>query len=83
MSRKPKKKEAVNHPEHYGGKGNPYEVVKIIEANGWLEGFCLGNTTKYIMRAGKKSPDKIQDLEKGLWYLNYFIESLNEKSTKI
>ena len=27
-------KEQVNHPEHYGGKDNPYETIKIIDAIG-------------------------------------------------
>ena len=25
------KKELVNHPQHYGGKDNPYEAIKVIE----------------------------------------------------
>ena len=61
--------EQVNHPEHYGGKDNPYEAIKIIEA---LQlDFHLGNTVKYISRAGKKEPDKLlQDLKKAKWYLD-------------
>ena len=61
--------EQVNHPEHYGGKENPYEAIKIIEA---LQlDFHLGNTVKYISRAGKKEPDKLlQDLKKAKWYLD-------------
>ena len=43
---------AVDHPSHYGGADNPYEAIKVIEA--WQLGFCLGNTVKYISRAGKK-----------------------------
>lgn len=42
----------VDHPEHYGGGDNPYEAIKVIEA--WELVFCLGNTIKYICRAGKK-----------------------------
>lgn len=61
------RKELVNHPSHYGGKNNPYEAIKVIEA--WNLGFCLGNTIKYIARAGKKD-STIQELEKALWYLN-------------
>ena len=49
-------KEAVNHPEHYGGESNPYEAIKVIDA--WDLGFSLGNTVKYISRAGKKEKDK-------------------------
>jgi len=25
-------KEAVNHPQHYGGENNQYEAIKVIEA---------------------------------------------------
>lgn len=42
----------VDHPEHYGGVDNPYEVIKVIEA--WELDFSLGNVVKYISRAGKK-----------------------------
>lgn len=67
------KKELVKHPQHYGGKDNPYEAIKVIEA--WNLGFCLGNTLKYISRAGKKD-DTIQELEKALWYLKREIKTL-------
>jgi len=45
------KKESVNHPDHYGGADNVYEAIKVIDA--WSLGFALGNTVKYISRAGK------------------------------
>jgi hypothetical protein len=64
--------EAVNHPPHYGGADNAYEAIKVIEA--WELGFCLGNTVKYISRAGKKSDSRLQDLRKAAWYLNREIE---------
>lgn len=71
--------EQVNHPKHYGGADNPYEAIKVIEALGL--GFCLGNTVKYISRAGKKETDKtVQDLEKAKWYLEREIEKLKSKS---
>jgi hypothetical protein len=70
--------EYVNHPEHYGGKENPYEVIKVIDA--WELGFSLGNTVKYISRAGKKGTDKeLQDLRKALWYLQHHIEQLENE----
>ncbi len=61
-------KEAVDHPQHYGGADNPYEAIKIIEA---LDlGFCLGNALKYLVRAGHKYPDKKnEDLQKAVWYI--------------
>ncbi len=69
------KKEHINHPDHYGGKENPYEAIKVIEA--WDLGFCLGNTVKYISRAGKKNPEKrIEDLEKAKWYLERELNKL-------
>jgi len=68
----------VNHPLHYGGEDNPYEAIKVIDA--WGLGFCLGNTVKYISRAGKKGTDKeLQDLKKALWYLERKIEKISEK----
>lgn len=73
------KKESINHPTHYGGSENPYEAIKIIEA---LDlGFCLGNTVKYISRAGKKDPTKqLEDLSKARWYLDREIQKLEHKA---
>ena len=72
--------EQVNHPQHYGGENNPYEAIKVIEA--WELDFHLGNTVKYISRAGKKEKDKeLQDLNKALWYLQRRIDNL--KNSKI
>ena len=73
----PPEKEQVNHPQHYGGQNNPYEAIKVIDA--WDLGFSLGNTVKYISRAGKKGKDKeLEDLRKALWYLQHHIETLEE-----
>ena len=64
----------VNHPHHYGGD-TTYEAIKVIEA--WDLGFHLGNTVKYVSRAGKKDPSKeIEDLEKARWYLARRIHNL-------
>jgi hypothetical protein len=78
MSEQQQSYEYVNHPQHYGGVENTYEVIKVIEA---LEmDFHLGNTFKYIARAGKKGTDKeIQDLEKALWYLQRKIDLLKNR----
>lgn len=66
-------KEQVNHPSHYGGEQNTYEAIKVIEA--WDLGFCLGNTVKYVSRAGKKL-DMLEDLKKARWYLDREINNL-------
>ena len=77
----PPEKEQVNHPQHYGGQDNPYEAIKVIDA--WELGFSLGNTVKYISRAGKKGKDKeLEDLRKALWYLQHHIETLEENRSR-
>ena len=64
-------KEAVDHPDHYGGGNNPYEAIKVIEA--WGLDFHLGNVVKYISRAGKKHDRTLEDMKKALWYLERWI----------
>jgi hypothetical protein len=71
--------EAVDHPAHYGGAENPYEAIKVIDA--WGLGFCLGNTVKYIARAGKKDA-ALQDLKKARWYLDHEIKTLEAANAK-
>lgn len=75
--------EAVNHPDHYGGGDNPYEAIKVIDA--WNLGFSLGNTVKYISRAGKKGGEekRLQDLKKARWYLDHEIELAEKASGKV
>ena len=66
----------VNKPAHYtDGK---IEVIDFIEDK--KLGFHLGNTVKYVARAGKKDPTKtIQDLEKAKWYLEREINRLKSE----
>ncbi|NCX94492.1 MAG: DUF3310 domain-containing protein [Gammaproteobacteria bacterium] len=64
----------VDHPPHYGGADNPYEAIKVIDA--WGLDFSLGNAVKYISRAGKKTSDPVEDLEKAKWYICHAIELL-------
>ncbi len=66
--------ETVDHPAHYGGADNPYEAIKVIEA--WELGFHLGNTIKYLARAGKKNGRMLEDLRKARWYLDRAIERM-------
>lgn len=67
--------EKIDHPAHYGGADNPYEAIKVIEA--WNLGFRLGNSVKYISRAGKKG-DVLTDLKKARWYLDREIAKIEE-----
>ena len=69
----------VHHPSHYGGKDNPYETIKVIEAWGLDKNFDLGNAIKYISRAGKKDGNStLQDLSKAQFYLNREVEKLHK-----
>lgn len=70
----------VQHPEHYGGKNNVYEVIKVCEAWGLHNDAYLFNVVKYVARAGKKNPlNEIEDLKKALFYLERKINNLQPK----
>ena len=60
----------VNHPKHYNNNG--IETIDVIEA--YNLNFRLGNVIKYVLRSDLKG-NKIQDLEKALWYLKREIKN--------
>jgi len=66
----------LDRPQYYGGAGNTYEVFNVLEAWGLDEDFYLGNVIKYIVRAGKKTSTKKEDLQKALVYLQKRIDKL-------
>lgn len=73
----------VSHPNHYQGK-NGMEVIDVIEAfteglQG-IEATDTGNIIKYACRWSKKN--KIQDLEKIIWYAQHLIDHLKKKEGK-
>ena len=68
------RKEMIDHPKHY--KMVKYEAIDVIED--WGLGFNLGNTVKYISRAGHKD-NILQDLKKALWYLDREIKRLEKE----
>lgn len=64
-------------PQYYGGKDNPYEVFRVLEAWELDNDFYLGNVIKYLARAGKKNiSTKKEDLQKALVYLQRRIDNL-------
>lgn len=71
-----KRADNVNHPSHYtDGK---IEVIDYIEDK--KLNYHLGNVVKYVSRAGKKDKSKtIEDLKKARWYLDRYIEKLEER----
>lgn len=62
-----------------GGKAN-YYCANGIEAQDVIEAFelnfSLGSALKYILRAGKKTEDPINDLEKARAYIDREISRL-------
>ena len=43
----------VNHPNHYGGKDNPYEAIKVIED--WSLNFNLGECGQVHLKSRQKT----------------------------
>jgi len=66
--------ERVNHPSHYNqGK---YEVIDVIQD--WGLDFTEGNVVKYLARS-KYKENRIEDLKKARWYLDYLINHLEKE----
>lgn len=67
----------IDHPPHYtdgplhSACGQVIECIDVTESRDFL----LGNTLKYLWRAGKKGP-ALEDLKKAQWYLSRAIENL-------
>lgn len=73
----------VNHPLHYTWLKDKCGI-EVIDITRHLD-FDLGNSIKYILRAGHKSEEgmddkekTIEDLKKAVWYLNDKIKMLEE-----
>ena len=60
--------EEVDHPQHYN---QGIEAIDYIESHNL--NFSLGNAIKYITRCEHKE-DKLNDLEKAIWYIEREIE---------
>lgn len=60
------KNDIVNKPLHYTTGG--VETLDFIEAKDL--NYRLGNVVKYVVRAGKKHTDPIEDLKKARFYLD-------------
>ena len=69
-----KEETAQSQPYYHSGT---YEAINVIEA--WGLNFCLGNVIKYVARAGRKTDNPIEDLEKAKWYIEREIEKLKLK----
>lgn len=74
-------KDRVNHPQHYTWLKDLCGI-EVIDITRHMD-FDLGNSLKYILRAGHKSEEgmnsrekEIEDLKKAVFYLNDKIKML-------
>ena len=61
-------------PKYYKAKSG-IQAIDYIEA--FNLNFNLGNVIKYVTRAGKKTDNAFEDLQKARWYLNREIERID------
>ena len=81
------KQDRVNHPSHYTWLKDLCGI-EVIDITRHMN-FNIGNTIKYILRAGHKSEEglsdkqkHIEDLKKALFYIKDEIKRLEEKEKK-
>lgn len=70
----------MSEPEYYGGNGlSPLSAFEqgLISKEEYL-GFCKGNVIKYVVRAGKKDNDGLEDIVKAMDYLHYIYKVLSK-----
>lgn len=67
----------INLPPHYI-EGRKIEPIDVIED--WGLGFHLGNALKYLSRAGRKSANPVEDLEKLVWYVNRYADKIEREA---
>jgi len=66
--------ERVNHPAHY----NSGKIEAIDAIWDWGLDFIEGNVVKYVTRSKHKG-DRLGDLKKARWYLDYLIDKLKKE----
>ena len=64
------------NPDHYRSHPSGVECIQIIEHMN----FNLGNTIKYVWRAGLKTDNPAEDLKKALWYLRRELSRIEGES---
>ena len=71
--------EMVNHPKHYNTEGLECidVMIKLFGKDAVLN-FCMLNSFKYQRRCNSKGNCK-QDLSKARWYLNKYLELLDNE----
>ena len=72
------KNKKVDHPDHYC---HGIKAIDYIESHNM--NFNLGNVIKYVTRAGLKSENAIEDLQKAKWYIEREIGRGNCNEQKV
>lgn len=63
------------NPSYYRELGN-YSALHVIRK--WKLGYSLGQTLKYIQRAGRKNTKETEiDLKKAIWYILSHLHEIN------
>ena len=82
---KEQKSDSVNHPAHYNSHPSGIECIEIARHHN----FNIGNTIKYLWRAGLKSEEgmedtdkQVEDLNKAIWYIQDEIKRITEFKNK-
>lgn len=82
---KEQKADSVNHPAHYNSHPSGIECIEIARHHN----FNIGNTIKYLWRAGLKSEEgmedadkQVEDLNKAIWYINDEIKRITKLTNK-
>lgn len=87
MSFEEKKYDNVNQPNHYTWLKDLCGI-EVIDITRHMN-FCLGNSIKYILRAGHKkdasltdTDKQIEDLNKAIWYIQDEIKRIKKLNDK-
>ena len=67
----------VNHPQHYTGSIECIDAMLQQFGKEQVKSFCLLNAFKYLFRCNKKHNTPIEDVKTAIWYLNKYIEIVN------
>lgn len=74
----------VSHPDHYGGKDNDYETIKVMEARLTTDEF-IGAMKFQVYKYNDRHRDKdgLRDLRKSKFYQDYLVDYCVRKGIDI
>jgi hypothetical protein len=65
----------IHHPKHYSEHPSGVECIHIAQEFN----YNLGNVIKYVWRAGLKTENPLQDLQKAAKYIEFEIERVQRE----